>query len=110
MIKYEDNLAARINGNNLQPLAGAEVRVIDKATGLPAALFQDNELTPIPQPLSTDNNGYFAFKAADGKYMLSFSATQNSPRFDTFTREIVLEDRPRRSPAEGEAAEGSVAA
>lgn len=92
MIKYEDNLAARINGNNLQPLAGAEVRVTDKATGLPAALYQDDELTPIPQPLITTNTGYFSFKAANGEYLLSFSPGPNSSRFDGFTRDCELYD------------------
>lgn len=92
MIKYEDNLAARVNGNNLQPLAGAEVRVTDKATGLPAALYQDDELTPIPQPLITTNTGYFGFKAANGEYLLSFSPGTNSSRFDGFTRDCELYD------------------
>lgn len=92
MQKYQDNIAARINGNNLQPLAGAEVRVTSNATGLAASLYQDDELTPITQPLVTDNNGYFAFKAADGEYTLTIAQGVNSPKFDTITREILLED------------------
>ena len=93
MQKYEQNLTANSSGA-LRPLAGASVTVTDLANGLPAALFEDDELTPIPQPLTTDNTGYFAFKAADGKYTLTFSG----PRFATFTREILLED-PADNPA-----------
>lgn len=92
MIKYQENLAARLNGNNLQPLAGASVTVTDKATGLPAALYQDDELTPIPQPLVTTNTGYFGFKAANGEYLLSFAPGPNSSRFDSFTRDCELYD------------------
>lgn len=92
MEKHEYNISARLNGNNLQPLAGAEVRVTSLATGLPASLYQDDELTPIPQPLITDNNGFYSFKAADGKYALTYSPGANSSRFDPITREILLED------------------
>lgn len=87
MQKYDQNLAAN-NDGALQPLSGASVAVTDSATGLPAALYSDNGTTPLPQPLSTDNNGYFGFYAADGKYTLTFT----SSRFATFTRDIVLED------------------
>lgn len=93
MEKYQHNITANSSGA-LRPLSGASVNVTDKATGLPAALFEDDELTPIPQPLTTDNTGFFSFKAADGKYILAFSG----PRFKTFTREIVLED-PDDNPA-----------
>lgn len=88
MLKHEDNAVARINGNNLQPLAGISVTVTDKVTGLPASLYKDDEITPIAQPLTTDNNGYYGFKAPDGTYLLTFSGQ----RIATFTREIVLDD------------------
>lgn len=92
MQKYQDNIAARISGNNLQPLTGAEVRVTSNATGLPAALYQDDELTPISQPLTTDNNGFYSFKAADGKYTLTYSPGPNSTAFTPIQRELLLED------------------
>lgn len=88
MQKYEENLAARINGNNLQPLAEASITVTDNATGLPAALYQADELTLIAQPLETDESGFFGFKAANGEYTLTISGS----RFATFTRQITLID------------------
>lgn len=88
MQKYEENLASRLNGNALQPLALVEVRVTDDATGLPAALYSDDGVTSLPQPLITDNNGGFAFYAANGEYTLTFS----SQSITTFTRKIILDD------------------
>lgn len=87
MQKYEENLAANTSGA-LRPLSGASVTVTDQATGLPAFLYSDNGVTPLAQPLATDNDGYFGFYAADGKYTLTFT----SSRFAQFTRSIVLED------------------
>jgi hypothetical protein len=93
MQKFEHNLTANTSGA-LRPLAGASVTVTDNANGLPAALYSDNGMTPLAQPLTTDNTGYFGFYAADGKYTLTFSG----PRFATFTRQILLED-PDDNPA-----------
>ena len=87
MQKYQENLAANTSGA-LRPLSGASVTVTDSVTGLPASLYSDNGATPIAQPLISDNDGYFSFYAADGKYLLTFTGA----RFATFTREIVLED------------------
>lgn len=87
MQKYEDNLAANTSGT-LRPLSGAAVVVTDSATGLLAALYSNNGVTPLSQPLITDNDGYFGFYAADGKYKLTFTGA----RFNEFSREIVLED------------------
>lgn len=87
MQKYEDNLAANSSGG-LRPLSGASVVVTDRNNGLPASLYSDDGITPLAQPLTTDNDGYFSFYAADGKYVLTFTG----PRFATFTREVVLED------------------
>lgn len=88
MQKHEDNLAARINGNALQPLAGASVTVTDDATGLPAALYSDDGVTPLAQPIITGNEGEYAFYAANGEYTVTFSGT----RFATFTRKVILAD------------------
>lgn len=87
MQKYEDNLAANSSGG-LRPLSGASVVVTDRNNGLPASLYSDDGITPLAQPLTTNNDGYFSFYAADGKYVLTFTG----PRFATFTREVVLED------------------
>lgn len=88
MIKYEENLTSRGASGNLQPLMGASVTVTRLDNGLLASLYSDNGVTPLAQPLTTDDNGYFGFYAADGKYVLTFSGS----RFATFTRQIVLED------------------
>lgn len=88
MQKREEYLSARINGNNLQPLAGASVTVTDNATGLPAVLYQDDELTVMPQPLITNDQGYFGYKASNGEYTETYSGV----RFPTFTGQVVLLD------------------
>jgi hypothetical protein len=85
MQKYEENLLGTVQGV-ARPLKNVSVAVTDM-TGAPALLFSDDGATPISQ-LTTDENGYFAFKAADGKYLLTFSGS----RIATFTREIILED------------------
>jgi len=87
MQKYEHNLTANTSGV-LRPLSGASIVVTDGASGLPASIYSDNGTGPLQQPLLTNNDGYFGFYAADGKYTLTFT----SPRFETFTREIVLDD------------------
>lgn len=92
MLKHEDNAVTPVGGV-LRQLAGISVTVTDKVTGLPASLYKDDEITPIAQPLTTDNNGYYSFKAPDGTYMLTFSGQ----RIATFTREIVLDD-PKDNP------------
>lgn len=85
---YQDNIAARLAGNTLQPLSGVSITVTDDATNLPASLYSDDGVTPLAQPLTTDADGFFSFAAADGKYTLTFSGT----RITTFTRNVVLED------------------
>lgn len=105
MQKYQENLAAN-DGGTLRPLSGASVAVADQATGLSAALYSDNGVTPLAQPLTTDASGNLAFYAADGKYTLTFS----SPRFETFAREVILEDpadNPFATLAQLSAAQGS---
>lgn len=92
MLKHEDNAVTPVGGV-LRQLAGISVTVTDKVTGLPASLYKDDEITPIPQPLTTDNTGYYGFKAPDGTYLLTFSGQ----RIATFTREIVLDD-PKDNP------------
>lgn len=88
MQKHEENLAARINGNALQPLQGASVTVTDDATGLPASLYSDDGVTPLAQPIITGNEGQYAFYAANGEYTVTFSGT----RFATFTRKLIMDD------------------
>lgn len=88
MLHYEDNLLARGANSVLAPLAGVLVTVTSDATGQPAALYSDNGVTPLAQPLTTDNDGHFGFYVGDGKYTLTFT----SPRITTFTRSIALDD------------------
>lgn len=92
MLKHEDNAVTPVGGV-LRQLAGISITVTDKVTGLPASLYKDDEITPIAQPLTTDNNGYYGFKAPDGTYLLTFSGQ----RIATFTREITLDD-PKDNP------------
>jgi hypothetical protein len=88
MQKHEDNLTALIHGNGLQPLAGASVTVTNDATGLSAALYRDNGITPLLQPLTTDALGYFAFYAANGEYTVTFSDS----RITELVRKVILND------------------
>lgn len=95
MQKHQDNLASRINGNALQPLSGVTVTVTDDATGLPAALYSDDGVTPITASIVTDDNGGYSFYAADGKYTVTFTGVRLST---PVTRKIILED-PDDNPA-----------
>lgn len=54
-------------------ISGAAVTVIDKATGELADLFADNETTSISNPVYTDANGRYSYKAKNGKYRTSIS-------------------------------------
>jgi hypothetical protein len=87
MQKYEENVLGTTQGV-ARPLKNVSVTVIDIASNAPASLFSDNGVTPLAQPVVTDENGYFGFYAADGKYRLTFSGS----RITTFTRDIILED------------------
>lgn len=88
MKKYEDNVIGRVSGNVMQALGGLSVVVTVKATGATATLFADDEVTQLVQPLRTDDNGYFRFKAVDGEYVATFSGRNIA----TFARELVLDD------------------
>lgn len=87
MQKYQENILGRVNGA-LAPLKNVQVTVTDTATNLLAALYSDNGVTPLLQPLYTDEAGLFAFYAADGKYTLTYSGR----RVTTTTREVILDD------------------
>lgn len=87
MQKYQENLAGRVAGA-LVALKDIAITVTDKATGLPATLFSDDGVTPLAQPLTTDVDGYFAFYAANGTYLLSFSG----PAVPSGNRTIELYD------------------
>jgi hypothetical protein len=88
MQRREENVAARLNGNSLQPLSDVSITVIDDKTGLPASLYSDNGVTPLAQPIKTDLNGYYGYYAANGEYTETFT----SLRIATFTRKVVLAD------------------
>lgn len=64
MQKYQNNLQLRTG----LALSGATLRVYLAGTSTLATLYEDNESTTKTQPLTTDNNGEFSFKAADGDY------------------------------------------
>jgi hypothetical protein len=82
MQAYQENISAKVSGV-LSPVLGVQVTVTDTATGNPAALYSDNGVTSIAQPLVTDEIGYFGFYAANGDYELTFASAQVrvDPRF-----------------------------
>ncbi|WP_312165922.1 glycosyl hydrolase family 28-related protein [Massilia timonae] len=86
MKKFEENLASRVSGV-LQPMLGVQVTVT-ASNGLLATLYDDDELTVLGNPLTTDANGYFGFKAANGEYTLTFAGAQ----IEAATRKIELYD------------------
>lgn len=86
MLKYEENLTSPVNGV-LQPMLGVKVTVT-ASNGLQATLYADNEATVLANPVETDANGYFGFKAANGEYELTFSG----PQIKTAKRTIELYD------------------
>ncbi|WP_371763380.1 glycosyl hydrolase family 28-related protein [Massilia sp.] len=82
MQAYQENISAKVSGV-LSPVLGVQVTVTDTATGNPAALYSDNGVTSLTQPLVTDETGYFGFYAANGDYELTFASAQVrvDPRF-----------------------------
>jgi hypothetical protein len=86
MLKFEENLASRVSGA-LQPMLGVQVTVT-ASNGLLATLYADDESTVLGNPLTTDTNGYFGFKAANGEYTLTFSGAQ----IENSTRKVELYD------------------
>jgi hypothetical protein len=88
MQRYDDNLSTPGASGGLLPLSGVSVTITDKVTGLPVTVYANDGVTVLAQPLVTDNNGGFGFRAPDGTYVLTFSGS----RIVTFTREIVLDD------------------
>ncbi|WP_313632555.1 SGNH/GDSL hydrolase family protein [Massilia timonae] len=86
MLKFEENLVSRVSGA-LQPMLGVQVTVT-ASNGLLATLYADDESTVLANPATTDANGYFGFKAANGEYTLTFAGGQ----IETTTRKIELYD------------------
>lgn len=54
-----------LKGNAVE---GATVQVNTYPAGALAPIYSDNGVTPIPNPLTTDANGFFEYYAADGNY------------------------------------------
>lgn len=93
MQAYQDNISAKVNGV-LTPILGVQVTITDTSTGKPAAIYSDNGVTRIDQPLTTDETGYFGFRAANGHYSLSFS----SPQIKLDPRAVQLYDPADEAP------------
>lgn len=69
MQKY-DGLALDMSG---APVLGASVRVTNYESGTLASLFQDDESTPMTNPMSTDSRGRYSFNAVNGKYNITIT-------------------------------------
>lgn len=57
---------------NSIPAAGALVYVTNSTTGALATLYSDNGVTPITNPVTCDQTGFFSFYTADGIYNLQY--------------------------------------
>lgn len=88
MYLYKQNLSVRGNDGKVTVMPGATVHIYKRGTEQLAQLFAEDAITMLDQPLVTDSNGYFPFRAVNGEYTATFS----SPRFDTFSWEIELFD------------------
>lgn len=88
MYLYKQNLSVRGNNGKVTVMPGATVHIYKRGTEQLAQLFAEDAITVLDQPLVTDSNGYFPFRAVNGEYTATFS----SPRFDTFSWEIELFD------------------
>jgi len=86
MQNHEENLASRVNGS-LQPLLGVTVTV-KTPTGLLATIYSDDGVTVQPNPMFTNANGLYGFRAANGPYKLTFSG----PQIESYERDIDLYD------------------
>lgn len=86
MQNHEENLASRVNGS-LQPLLGVMVTV-KTPTGLLATIYGDDGVTVQPNPMVTNANGLYGFRAANGPYKLTFSGAQ----IESYERDIDLYD------------------
>ena len=64
MQKYH-NVAQDVAGN---VISGASINVEVSSTGAPAVVYEDNETTVKGQPFTTNADGEFSFKAANGIY------------------------------------------
>lgn len=88
MQKYQ-NVVERITQDGVKPVVGAFVAVQSFPGGVASTIYSDNGVTPASNPLITDDEGRFAFYAADGRYQLAVSG----PLINTYTEtDILLED------------------
>jgi hypothetical protein len=55
-------------------IPGVAVRVTVKSTGALAQLWADDEASPLGNPVYTDSNGRFTYKAANGTYITTIEA------------------------------------
>lgn len=81
--------------------SGISVRVQTYPAGVDAVLFSDNGLTALPNPLTTDEFGAFAFYAANDRYQLVI--TSSSIESTRTVTDILLYD-----PADGGGSLGEI--
>lgn len=62
-----------VHSNGGGPAVGVSVRVNVRGTNTLAALFADNGVTPLTNPMTTDELGTFKFYAANGRYDIILS-------------------------------------
>lgn len=73
MKKYFGTVEDRVTG---KPVADAVVSVLtapSQSGGTAVSIYSDDGVTPITDDLTTDSNGYYAFYADDGLYVLEYA-------------------------------------
>lgn len=71
IVKYRD-VVQDAAGN---AIVGAAVTILGTGTATPSTLYEDDEVTPLANPLTTDATGNFEFSIEEGEYDISVAIT-----------------------------------
>ncbi|MGN6652118.1 carboxypeptidase-like regulatory domain-containing protein [Trinickia sp.] len=102
MMKYINSVANSTTG---LPVQNASVQVNIQG-GAAATLYADDGVTTIANPLTTDANGQYAFKAADGTYQLIISG--NNIATQTINNVLLVDALPADLPTSLPATSGKL--
>lgn len=89
MRKYEGTISSAVNG---LPVFNAQISIFN-ADASPAALYSDNGITSLTQPVLTDGFGYYSFYVADGTYKRRVANPDGSNPIDYPNIEIYDDSR-----------------
>lgn len=102
MMKYINSVANSTTG---LPVQNASVQVNIQG-GAAATLYADDEVTAIANPLTTDANGQYSFKAPDGTYQLVISGQNITTQ--TINNVLIVDPLPADLPTSLPATSGKL--